>query len=51
MAGSSDELYKMTVVLHGLVLASEITVNYCFESAIGYLSALQEKYKDIIGCK
>ncbi|XP_060607998.1 uncharacterized protein LOC132760117 isoform X2 [Ruditapes philippinarum] len=46
---SSDELYKMTVILHGLVMASEITVNCCLESGIGCLSALQEKYKHVIG--
>lgn len=48
-AGLNDDTLKLIVILHGLVGAADLAVNCCLESAIGYINALQEKYKDILG--
>ncbi|KAL4236883.1 hypothetical protein ACF0H5_005269 [Mactra antiquata] len=45
----NDPTFKLILILHGLVGAAGLAVNCCLESAIGYINALQDKYKDILG--
>ncbi|KAL3868465.1 hypothetical protein ACJMK2_041266 [Sinanodonta woodiana] len=43
-----SENYKAAVIVHAMVGAGDLLLNCCLESAIGFISAVQERYNSIL---